>query len=151
MAESNFTQFDRFKAQMALLVPLLRRLRAELGEATADALVAEVLDAEARAHGERLAAAGRVDRQSMQRGVEAFAAGGALEYQTLGEDETEFGFDVRRCAYAEHLEKLGARELGPLLACRADEPMAEGMGVAFERRETLMSGGTCCDFRYQLG
>ena len=58
MAESNFTQFDRFKAQMALLVPLLRRLRAELGEATADALVAEVLDAEARAHGERLAAAG---------------------------------------------------------------------------------------------
>jgi hypothetical protein len=151
MAERTFTQFDRFKAQMALLVPLLRRLRTELGEAAADTLVAEVLDGEARAQGERLAAAGRVDRQSMQLGVEAFAAGDALEYRAVGEAENEFGFDVLRCAYAEHLDKLGARDLGPLLACRADGPLAEGMGVGFERRQTLMTGGSCCDFRYKLG
>ena len=57
MAKGNSTQFERFKAQMAVLVPLVRRLREEFGEAKADALVGEVLDAEARTQGERLAAA----------------------------------------------------------------------------------------------
>ncbi|MAG97181.1 MAG: L-2-amino-thiazoline-4-carboxylic acid hydrolase [Alphaproteobacteria bacterium] len=151
MAESKFTQFDHFKSQMTLLVPLVRRLREELGEAAADDLVGEVLDAKARAQGERLAAAGRGDRHGMQRIFEAFAADGALEYQTLGEGETELCFDVQRCVYAEHLEKLGARDLGPLLACRVDGPMAEGMGIDFERSQTLMAGGPCCDFRYRFG
>ena len=88
-------------------------------------------------------------RTSVEPAAFAFAAGGALDYQTVGEGE--FGFDAQRCSYAEHLDKLGARDLGALLACRADGPMAEGMGVAFERRQTLMSGGPCCDFRYRLG
>ena len=150
MAKGNSTQFERFKAQMAVLVPLVRRLREEFGEAKADALVGEVLDAEARTQGERLAAAGRGNRESIWRGAEVFAAGGAMEFETVSESESEFGFDVRRCSYAEHMEKIGATDLGPLLACGADAPTAEGMGIAFERRQTLITGGSCCDFRYRV-
>ena len=143
------TQFERFKAQMAVLVPLVRKLRTELGRERADALVAEAMDETNRAHGERLAERG-VDVEGLERGMAAFAAGGALEFDVTDRDDRRYGFDVRRCAYAEYMERIGARDLGPLLVCRADIPTAEGMGVGFERSQTIMEGAPCCDFRYRL-
>tara|TARA_R110002167_G_scaffold36601_4_gene115609 strand:- start:381 stop:821 length:441 start_codon:yes stop_codon:yes gene_type:complete len=143
------TQLERVKAQMEVLVPLVRRLRTELGQSRADALVKDALDAANRAHGEKLAARG-VDVQGMVQGLEAFAAGEALDYEVVERDDRRLGFDVKRCRYAEHMDRIGARDLGPLLVCGVDRPVAEGMGVDFERTQTLMQGAPCCDFRYAL-
>ncbi|HZD25421.1 MAG TPA: L-2-amino-thiazoline-4-carboxylic acid hydrolase [Alphaproteobacteria bacterium] len=143
------TAFDRFKAQMSVLVPVVRRLREELGQERADALVTEALDEANRAHGRRLAERG-VDVASLARGMEAFADGDALDYEVLEQGGGRFDFNVHRCAYAEYLDRIGARDLGPMLACRGDGPTAEGMGVDFARTQTIMQGAPCCDFRYAL-
>jgi len=143
------TQYERFKAQMAVLVPLVRALRAELGEERADALVGAALDEANRAHGARLAERG-VDVAGLERGMAAFADGDALAYDVVERDDSHYHFDVRRCAYAEHMARIGARDLGPLLVCRSDVPVAEGMGVDFARSQTIMEGAPCCDFRYRL-
>jgi len=143
------TQFERFKAQMAVLVPLVRKLRDELGREKADTIVADALDEANRAHGARLAERG-VSVDGLERGMAAFAAGEALAYEVVERDEARFDFDVTRCAYAEHMDRIGARDLGPLLVCRADIPTAEGMGVDFARSQTIMQGAPCCDFRYRL-
>jgi hypothetical protein len=47
---------------------------------------------------------------------------------------------------------LGVPELGFLLTCSADFPMAEGYGagVQLTRTQTLMQGASHCDFRYTL-
>lgn len=42
-------------------------------------------------------------------------------------------------------------ELGFLLVCSADFPMAEGFGgVQLTRTQTIMQGASHCDFRYAL-
>lgn len=145
------TQFDRFKAQMALLVPMVRAMREEFGEAAADRLVTRVLDDVNRAHGARIATrAGDVTVDMLARGIAAFAADDALDYEVVEQDDQRFDFNVRRCRYMEHMEAIGARDLGPMLVCRSDIPAAEGLGVGFERRQTIMQGAPCCDFRYRL-
>jgi len=46
---------------------------------------------------------------------------------------------------------LGEPELGFLLACGADFPVAEGFGPDIEltRTQTIMQGDSHCDFRYR--
>ena len=47
---------------------------------------------------------------------------------------------------------LGIPELGALLSCNRDAALIEGYhpGVQLTRSTTLMQGGSCCDFRYEL-
>lgn len=81
-----------------------------------------------------------------------FAGGGALDYQVLKRDPDAFDVNVTGCRYAEFYKKLGVPELGFLLVCGADSPMAEGYGseVKFTRTQTIMQGASHCDFRYAL-
>src|SRR3989304_3082586 len=118
MSEKNrLTQYERFRVQAAVLVPLVRKLREELGAERGDGIVAAVLDGIARRQGEKVVGGGRpVTLDMMQHGLDAFAAGDALTYGFAERDETRFGFDVTRCRYAEHLDEIGARDLGPRLA-----------------------------------
>jgi len=149
--KTRLTQYERFRAQSAVLVPLVRRLREELGRERADGIVAAVLDDIARRQGQKVVAGGRpVTVETMQHGLDAFAAGDALTYEFAEGEESRFAFDVTRCRYAEHLDEIGARDLGPLLVCRSDFPAAEAMGVELTRTETIMTGGRRCNFRYRL-
>jgi hypothetical protein len=81
-----------------------------------------------------------------------FAAGGALDYEVLRKTPDGFDFNVTGCRYAEFYKEIGAPELGFLLVCSADFPMAEGLGpdVQLTRTQTIMQGASHCDFRYAL-
>jgi hypothetical protein len=73
-----------------------------------------------------------------------------VDFESREAPEGELRFDVSSCQYARFFQEIGEPELGFLLVCSADAPIAEGLGIGFERSQTLMQGGSHCDFRYIL-
>jgi L-2-amino-thiazoline-4-carboxylic acid hydrolase len=61
-------------------------------------------------------------------------------------------FDITSCRFAEFFRSLGEPELGALLVCQTDVDIAAagGSDVHFSRTQTLMQGGSCCNFRYKF-
>ncbi|WP_119422071.1 L-2-amino-thiazoline-4-carboxylic acid hydrolase [Desertibaculum subflavum] len=145
---------EQARIQAQVLVPLVQALRAELGEARADAIVREALGGLYRKLGERWwqAQAGADAGAKLRSNFEAFAAGGALDYEIVGETPAALALNVTGCRYARFYQAMGAPELGFLLVCSADFPMTEGFGgeVALTRTQTVMQGAPHCDFRYAL-
>jgi hypothetical protein len=88
----------------------------------------------------------------MASAFDTYAAGDALEYEVLRKSPDAFDINVTGCRYAEFYKEIGAPELGFLLVCSADFPVAEGLGpdVQLTRTQTIMQGASHCDFRYTL-
>ena len=143
------------KSQTEVLIPLLRHLRAELGEAKANALVYPFL------------------RNYMKKWVSDFASKesdnpienffktsemldetfeGDVDYKVLLKDDEKYDFNVTRCRYATLFRQLGEPELGAILVCQVDDHIADlsAPAVKLARADTLMKGGTHCPFRYQF-
>lgn len=144
---------EQVKIQAQVLVPLVKALRAELGEEQADALVRKALGGLYRKFGE--------DWWTTHQGnltekiapiFEMFASGNALDYQTVKQTPETFEFNITGCRYAQFYRELGEPELGFLLVCSSDVPMSEGFGpdVEFTRTQTIMQGASHCDFRFKL-
>jgi hypothetical protein len=145
------TLLDRAKIQSEVMIPLIRALEREVGVPRAHDIVRGALSAEFRdmarqwvqeAGGDKMAAFGRFAVYSN--------GGDPLEFEMLDAPPTELHFDVTRCDYARFFEEIGAPELGFLLVCSTDAPIAEGMGMALSREHTIMQGGDHCDFRYVI-
>jgi L-2-amino-thiazoline-4-carboxylic acid hydrolase len=141
------------KIQAQVLVPLVKALQAELGEVRANALVREALGDIYRRYGEEI---WRTKNEKnlgkiMASGLATFAREDALDYRMIEQSQDAFEFDVTGCRYAEFYKELGEPELGFLLVCSADFPMAEGFGpdIRFMRTQTIMQGASHCDFRYK--
>jgi L-2-amino-thiazoline-4-carboxylic acid hydrolase-like protein len=74
-----------------------------------------------------------------------------IEMQTMTAEQVDF--DITGCRFAEFFRALGEPELGFALLCSMDETSAEEIGgdqVRFTRTNTIMQGGSRCDFRYAL-
>jgi len=74
----------------------------------------------------------------------------ALEIDVLEQTDEKFSFNVTRCRYAELYQSLGIPELGALLSCNRDFALIDGFNpdASLTRTQTIMSGASCCDFRY---
>jgi len=145
---------EQAKIQAQVLVPLVRTLQAELGEARANDLVRKSLGALYHQYGEawwQAQGAGKID-EKVAASFAAFAAGDALQYEVLKQTPDAFEVNVTECRYAKFYQELGAPELGFLLTCSSDFPFVDGFGVdvQFTRTQTIMQGATHCDFRYRL-
>jgi hypothetical protein len=140
------------KIQAQVLVPLVKALRAELGEERANALVRKALGGLYRRYGEELRRAKNEKDvgKLMASAFAAYARDDALDYRVIARSQDLFEFDVTRCGYAEFYRELGEPELGFLLVCGADFAVAEGPGsdIALTRTQTIMQGASHCDFRY---
>jgi hypothetical protein len=144
---------EQAKIQAQVLIPLVKALRAELGEVRADALVRRALGDLYRRFGEEFWR----DRNEQDVGsavgsaFATYARDDALQYDILEESEDAFALNVTRCRYAEFYKALGEPELGFLLVCSADFAVAEGFGpdISLTRSQTIMQGAPCCDFRYR--
>jgi L-2-amino-thiazoline-4-carboxylic acid hydrolase-like protein len=148
----NIPLIEQAKIQAQVLVPLVKQLQAELGEERANALVRKALGEHYRKLGEkqwREQNAANVG-DNMAAAFERFAAGGGLDYQVVKQAQDAFEVNVTGCRYAQFYNAIGAPELGFLLVCSADGPMAEGAGVELKRTQTIMQGASHCDFRYKL-
>jgi hypothetical protein len=135
-----------------VLVPLIKALQAELGEERANGIVRKALGEHYRKLGEkqwRTQNAANVG-DNMASAFKRFAAGDGLDYEVVKQAKDAFHVDVTGCRYAQFYKAIGAPELGFLLVCSADAPMAEGSGVELKRTQTIMQGASHCDFRYKL-
>lgn len=145
---------EQVKIQAQVLVPLVKALRAELGEEQANAIVRKALGDLYRKYGEKWwrAQEGRHVGDKMASAFERFAAGDALHYDVIKQTPDAFEFNVTACRYAKFYQEIGVPELGFLLTCSADFAMAEGFGadVQLTRTQTIMQGASHCDFRYAL-
>ncbi len=143
---------ERVKIQAAVLVPLVRELQSELGDEKARALVRKALGPYARDLGRHIAG------MSEGSGLDKLAAAGpmssaddALDIEPVERSEDVLAMNIRRCSYAEFFRSIGAEDLGELLVCNLDFPMTEGVGddIKLERTQTIMGGGSHCDFRWE--
>ncbi|OKO77432.1 2-amino-thiazoline-4-carboxylic acid hydrolase [Bradyrhizobium sp. NAS80.1] len=148
---------EQAKIQAQVLVPLVRALQAELGEARANALVRKALGDLYRGFGEEFWKAKNNTKNESDLGkavasaFRTYARDDALAYDVIEQTQDSFAFDVTRCAYAEFYKALGAPELGFLLVCSADFATAEGFGpdIKLTRTQTIMQGADHCNFRYR--
>jgi hypothetical protein len=88
-------------------------------------------------------------RESIARGV--FARLGNVFQADVRTSDQDMAIDVRRCRFAELCRQLDKGHLAPLF-CAADERFfaTTETSVTFERTQTLASGGSHCDFRFQI-
>ena len=144
---------EQAKIQAQVLVPLIKALQAELGEARANALVRKALGDIYRRHGEEFWRAKNDENLGnvMTSAFATFARGDALDYRVREQSHDSFDIDVTGCRYAQFYKELGEPDLGFLLVCSADFPMAEGFGpdIKLTRTQTIMQGASHCDFRYK--
>jgi L-2-amino-thiazoline-4-carboxylic acid hydrolase len=144
---------EQAKIQAQVLVPLVKALQAELGEARANALVRKALGDLYRGFGKEFWKAKNETGlgNAVSSAFKTYARDDALAYDVIAQTEDVFAFDVTRCAYAEFYKALGEPELGFLLVCTADFATAEGFGpdVTLARTQTIMQGAPHCDFRYR--
>ncbi len=143
------------KSQADVLVPLLKHLRAELGEEEANDLVYPVL------------------REYMKKWITEFSSKesdipienffktsemldetfeGDVDYDVLENDDEKYDLNVTRCRYAQFFRQLDEPELGAILVCEADDHIADlfAPAVKLSRPDTMMKGGTHCPFRYKF-
>jgi len=145
---------EQVKIQAQVLVPLVKALQAELGEERANAIVRKALGNLYRRYGEKWwrTQGARDLGEKMASAFDLFAAGDALNYEVIKQAADAFEINVTQYRYAKFYHEIGAPELGFLLTCSADFPMAEGFGadVQLTRTQTIMQGASHCDFRYAL-
>ena len=141
---------QRREIEAGVVAPLFRAFAAEVGDARAREIVADVVRGLAREAG-CAAAAGGNDLAHLKAVVEGWAAGGTLELTVLRDGAEAFEFDVTRCRFAEMYARLGLADLGGLLSCGRDAAMVDGFnpGIALRRTQTIMEGASHCDFRYR--
>lgn len=150
----NVPVLEQAKIQARVLVPLVRALQDELGRERANALVQKALGDMYRKLGEkwwRMQGAGSVG-DNLAAAFDMYAAGGALDYDVVEKSPESFKINVTGCRYAQFYKALGEPELGFLLVCGADYPVAEGFGrdIELKRTQTIMQGASHCDFSYVL-
>ncbi len=74
----------------------------------------------------------------------------ALEIEVVQQDGRAYGFNVKRCRYAETYKGMALGELGAVLSCNRDGAFCEGYDpkLKLTRTQTIMGGAPHCDFRY---
>ena len=145
---------ERARIHARLLVPLVKALKAELGEQRANAIVRKALGEQFRSFGETWwrAQAGADLGQKMASAFDGFAAGDALDYDVVRQAPDAFDVNVTGCRFAQFYKELGVPELGFLLVCSGDFDTVEGYGeVQLTRTQTIMQGASHCDFKYTYG
>lgn len=145
---------EQVKAQAQVLVPLIKTLRAELGEKRANDLVRKALWDWAYKMGQQIGASGSGSpvEQLAARLLPLTSVGNALDYEVLQQTPDAYDVNITGCRYAEFYKELGIPELGFLFVCAQDFPLVAGVSPDMElvRTQTIMQGASYCDFRWRM-
>jgi predicted ArsR family transcriptional regulator len=150
----SITMIDQARIQAQLFVPMVRKLRAELGKERADTIAREALADIYRQFGAQWWNAHPGDNLSEKIIPlnEMFKEGSALEWTTTIQTADAYEYDVTACKYAVLFKELGEPDIGFLMCCAQDHALVEGFGmdVEFTRTQTIMQGASLCDFHFRL-
>lgn len=155
MVDPRVSLLDKTKIQAQVLVPVLRALRAELGNDKANGIVKQALRDWSQqlfaAIGEGIEGSPRRKWATMQDAL-ADVSLQEVEVEMRRHDKEVLEFDVTRCRFAEFFRALGEPELGALLICETDFDIASASEgeVTLDRSQTIMQGAPSCTFRYKF-
>jgi hypothetical protein len=140
-------------AQADLIVRIRESLAQRIGAESADAVLLEAIQADARAAGAAFAgqAPGTPSLEHFATILLRWQAGGALVIEGVTLTDATLSFAVTDCAYARQYADMGiSPALGHLLSCSRDEPFAQGYSpcLAMRRSQTIMDGVLCCRFTF---
>lgn len=153
--DSKISYLDRVKAQSEVLIPVLKRLRMELGEDQANELIYGALRDWSREVfaevGSKKDGSGFKKWSHMSEELDVLAAED-IEYETLREDSEALDFNVTGCKFAHFFKELGEPELGAILTCEVDHHIAavSQQEVRLTIEKTIMKGDELCDFRFRF-
>jgi hypothetical protein len=143
--------FEQVKAQAAVLVPLVKLLREEIGVERANDIVVRALAEWARSIGRMLREIpAEAPLAKLKIAIEGLDAAGMQQTQFLTSTDTQLDYNVRRCRAAEFYRSLGLEELGYLLVCKLDDSLMPALDskISFVRGQTIMQGAPYCTFRF---
>ncbi|HVO47796.1 MAG TPA: L-2-amino-thiazoline-4-carboxylic acid hydrolase [Steroidobacteraceae bacterium] len=143
--------FEQVRAQAAVLVPLVKLLRQEIGVERANDIVVRALAEWAQSIGRMLRELpAATPLAKLRMAIEGLDAAGMQQTEFLQSTDTQLDYNVRRCRAAEFYRSLGLEDLGYLLVCRLDESVMPALDakIAFVRDQTLMQGAAYCTFRF---
>jgi hypothetical protein len=140
------------KIEARALLPFIAACRAKFGDAATGEVVADAINATAAKEGVQWAERFGGDIAGLRKLAETvWGSGGGLDLEVVDETADHLAFNVTRCRYAEFYKELGLQEVGTLMHCNRDRAMVTGFNdeIALERSQTIMQGGSCCDFRFR--
>ena len=155
LVDPDVSLLDKTRIQAQVLVPVLRALRAELGEEKANDIVKQALRDWSKqlfaAIGNEIEGSPRRKWAKMQGALNDVSAK-EVEFEILRQDNEALDIDVTRCRFAEFFRALGEPELGALLVCETDFDIASAGKdeVTLDRAQTIMRGAPSCTFRYKF-
>jgi L-2-amino-thiazoline-4-carboxylic acid hydrolase len=145
------TLLQQVKAQAEVLIPLIRRLETEIGADKTQSILREALSDHYRSMARSFVEQSGGDRMAaFMKFAEVSTAGGAIQMEPKESPPGRMDADVVRCDYAKFFQAIDEPELGFLLVCSGDFPVAEGLGIGLERSQTIMQGADHCDFHWIL-
>ncbi len=148
---SDGPSLEQVKAQAAVLVPLVKLLRQEIGIERANDIVVRALAEWARSIGKMLRELpAETPLAKLKIAIDGLAAAGMQQTEFLAATDTQLDYNVRRCRAAEFYRGLGLEDLGYLLVCKLDESVMPALDakIAFVRDQTIMQGAAYCTFRF---
>ncbi len=152
---SQISYLNRVKTQSEVLIPVLNRLRKELGTDRANELVYGALRDWSRKTfaevGSKKEGSGFEKWSAMDEELAALT-GNDIEYETLREDSDALDLNVTNCKFAQFFKEHGEPELGAILTCEVDHHMTavSQQEVHLDIDKTTMKGDKLCDFRYKF-
>lgn len=145
---------ERRRVEAKILGHVYQVLKASHGVAVGQKTIADAVRASSIEQASEMAADtdGGTSMETFVDLYELWTRGGALETAVHEQTETTYRFDVTRCQYAEMYREMGLEEIGHLLSCQRDGTFCEGYDkrLKMTRTQTIMQGGTHCDFSYRM-
>ena len=142
----------RRRIEAEIIKPIYQILVREIGKERAQAVIGEAIENAAIEAGKNFAAQepNGADLQSFAALQYLWEKDDALQVKVINQDPQHFDYNVTRCRYAEMYHLMGLGEIGHLLSCARDSQFIVGYApdVELQRTQTIMSGASCCDFRY---
>ena len=117
----NMSVLDRRRIEAMVLGPMIRAFEEEVGRERAHAVarrvIVKIAEEQGRALSERM---GGDDLPAFSRSKDPWVRGGALETDTLEDNDSRVSFNVTRCRYAEMYREIGMSDLGGIFSCGRD-------------------------------
>lgn len=135
-----------------VLGPIIRAFCCEFGkERTYEVVRRTLKNASFESGAETAAKAGQGLESLKENCIKKWNEGGALEIEFIEDSSECCAFNVKKCAFAELYRELGLDDIGTILSCERDSSFLAGFddGLELVRSETIMEGGSRCDFCYQ--
>lgn len=153
----SISKMDELKAEVQVLLPVLKAAREELGEAQANEIILGALRTWCRERfkqvGAHLPGSPKEKWDNYEKLNMARMRENDLEFEMLKFDETAVEYNVKRCIFADFFRELGETELGLVLSCDQDYYVTDEIGfpdIEYKRTQTLMEGDTFCDIRWAI-